>query len=68
MSDHNVTSTTMSRIGNSDSTSSDGRSDVSHSSDQEIEGSPTPPPEEVTVSEAIEDAPGPELRKLVKRL
>lgn len=41
---------------------------MSHTSDQEIEGSPTPPPEEVTVSEAIEDAPGPELRKLVKRL
>lgn len=43
---------------------------MSYTSDQEIEGSPTPPPEpeEVTVSEAIEDAPGPELRKLVKRL
>lgn len=41
---------------------------MSYTSDQETEGSPTPPPEQVTVFGAIEDAPGPGLRKLVKNL
>ena len=37
-------------------------------SDRETVGSPSPPPQSASITEAINDAPAPELRKLVQRL